>query len=190
MTDDTSARFLVKFESLSGKTCRAATLDNAMAYVMGVIGSNETRCVALGQLPGDLREGIQAACEARGISVLTPPYKRIDLPMAIDGAQVGVAMASHAIAETGTLIEITTDDGERLVSSLPRTYIGIVSGRNIVDRYYDAAPLLRTAFAENQQNCVVSFISGPSRTGDIELKLTLGVHGPGEAHAVVLDYDT
>ena len=52
----------------------------------------------------------------------------------------------------------------------------------------DAAPRLRALFQENPRNCVVSFISGPSRTGDIEMILTLGVHGPETAHAIIVEH--
>jgi len=188
MTTDSPARFLAKFESLAGKTCRAVNSDYAIAYVLAVIDKNEARCVAFGRMPAQFRERLRSACAARGVTVLSPPYQRKDLPAAIDGAQIGIALASHAIEETGTLIEITTDDGERLVSCLPRTFIGLIDPKTILSRYYDAALILREAFAQRPESCVVSFMSGPSRTGDIEMKLTLGVHGPGDVHAVVLDY--
>ena len=50
----------------------------------------------------------------------------------------------------------------------------------------DAAARLRTFFDQNPTNATVSFISGPSRTGDIHMRLTLGVHGPETTHAVVV----
>jgi L-lactate dehydrogenase complex protein LldG len=95
-------------------------------------------------------------------------------------------MAAFAIAETGTLVEFTTNDATRLVSTLPRVHIGVCRADAIVETLKDAAVLMRDFYTENPKGAVVTFISGPSRTGDIEMRLTLGVHGPEVAHAVVL----
>jgi L-lactate dehydrogenase complex protein LldG len=57
---------------------------------------------------------------------------------------------------------------------------------DIVNRFEEGAARIRDIVKQHDENLVISFISGPSRTGDIELKLTLGVHGPGEAHAVII----
>ncbi len=122
-----------------------------------------------------------------GIRVLRPPYAYEDLPLQLDQAQVGVSMADYAIAETGTLVEIATNDADRLVSSLPRIHVGVFDASTLLERLFDSAPRIRESFREHGDGCVVSFISGPSRTGDIELKLTLGVHGPEVAHAVILE---
>ena len=84
-------------------------------------------------------------------------------------------------------MEVATNDAVRLVSALPRTYIGVLRQRDIVDRYADAAARVRSIVALHDRHLVISFISGPSRTGDIELKLTLGVHGPEQAHAVIIN---
>jgi len=75
----------------------------------------------------------------------------------------------------------------RLASSLPDTHIGIVYASTLVPRLIDAAPKMREIFTAYPNNVTVSFISGPSRTGDIELILTLGVHGPEAAHAIIIE---
>lgn len=185
---DVAGQFIEKFISLSGQACRVPHEAAVVEYILDAIGRYGARTIALGTLPAGIATLLISECDVRGITVLQPPYPRQALPIAMDTAQVGISMARNAIAETGTLIEVTTDDAERLVSALPRVYIGIVDAKSIVPGYYDAAPILREVFSDNGANCVVSFISGPSRTGDIELKLTLGVHGPEVAHAVVLDH--
>src|SRR5690606_34356432 len=95
--------------------------------------------------------------------------------------------ADFAIADTATLVEASTNDAVRLVSSLPRVYIGIVWASTVTPTLRDAAPLMRPYFEDNAGGIVLSFISGPSRTGDIELKLTLGVHGPETAHVIIIE---
>jgi L-lactate dehydrogenase complex protein LldG len=109
------------------------------------------------------------------------------MPDAIAAAEVGITGIAFGIAQTGTLVEVSTNDAVRLVSALPRTYIGVLRRRDIVDRYTDAAARVRSIVALHDRHLVISFISGPSRTGDIELKLTLGVHGPEQAHAVIIN---
>lgn len=104
----------------------------------------------------------------------------------LDKTPIGVTAAAFAIAQTGTLAELVRDDSHRLVSALPRTHIGVVYARDIVDTLRGSAQRLREVMAEGHPNVAVSFISGPSRTGDIEMILTLGVHGPEIAHAVII----
>jgi L-lactate dehydrogenase complex protein LldG len=118
---------------------------------------------------------------------MRPPYTGDALPSEIDSAAVGATGIEFAIAETGTLVEVSRNDATRLVSALPRTHVGVVSAREFVPGLFDAAPRMRGILRDNPRDCVISFLSGPSRTGDIELRLTLGVHGPEEAHALILD---
>jgi L-lactate dehydrogenase complex protein LldG len=64
--------------------------------------------------------------------------------------------------------------------------MSVLHAEEIVERFDEGAARIREIVQQHDGNLVISFISGPSRTGDIELKLTLGVHGPEEAHAVVI----
>ena len=116
------------------------------------------------------------------IRVLEPPYPAKGLPELLDAAQVGITGVDWGIAETSTLVEVCTDDAVRLVSGLPRTHIGILRASALVEKFTDAAAPLH-----HPENCSISFISGPSRTGDIEMILTLGVHGPERAHAIIIE---
>ncbi len=118
--------------------------------------------------------------------MIEPPYSNADLPGAIDAAQAGVSRAEFAIAETGTLVEFATDDALRLVSTLPRLHVGLVRAADLVATLREAAGRVRTFYQQNPKQATVTFISGPSRTADIEMRLTLGVHGPETAHAVVI----
>ncbi len=186
-TNGLVGRFTKKLESLRGHAHVAPGPEVAAQIVRDICAESAAKCIALGLLENDFREAITTSCEAVGIEVLAPPYPFTELPGTIDRAHVGVGYAEFAIAETGTLVEVALDDSIRLVSALPRTYIGIVRASNFVDRLQDSAPRLRAIFKDNPKNCTVSFISGPSRTGDIELILTLGVHGPEQAHAIIID---
>ena len=180
-------QFIAKLEALHGHGYRAPDWASTANIVLSICRESEADFVALGDLDSELVEAIKRSCEEDGIRVIGPTYQAADLPGLIDGAQVGVGAADCGIARTATLVETTVDDAIRLVSSLPRTYVGVVKAGELVERLEDSAERVRQAFQENKEGCAVSFISGPSRTGDIEMILTLGVHGPKEAHVVILD---
>jgi L-lactate dehydrogenase complex protein LldG len=70
------------------------------------------------------------------------------------------------------------------VSLLPETHIALVDARRIVAGMEDAWQRVREVFGELPR--AVSFISGPSRTGDIEQTMVLGAHGPYRVHILVI----
>lgn len=190
MTTNVAARFAQQFESLKGHAHFATSVEDAARIAATICEKNRARCLALGECRSEFSSSLVAHLANHDIEVLTPPYASKDLPSAIDRADVGISECAFAIVETGTLVEVATDDAFRLVSSLPSAHIAITWEEEFVERLFDASARLRSIFEEHDKNCVVSFISGPSRTGDIELKLTLGVHGPREAHAIIITKDS
>lgn len=178
--------FANRFRELSGEAHVVDGIDSAATKAAEIVGSEAAACVALAHLDPDLADKVRAALNP-ATRVLTPPYPAAELPELLDTAQVGVTGVDWGIAETATLVEVCTDDSVRLVSGLPRTHIGIVRASTLVDKFVDAAEPMRKALAANPENCAISFISGPSRTGDIEMILTLGVHGPERAHAIIIE---
>lgn len=177
--------FTSRFETLSGIVHKVASKEDAARKILEICREQQVSCLALANLDEDLISYIEQQCGE--LKVIKEPYAADSLPLAIDEAQVGVTGIEFAIAQSGTMVEVSTNDAVRLVSSLPRTYIGVFEESRIIDDYFRSSGLIRKIIARHQRNVVVSFISGPSRTGDIELKLTLGVHGPEEAHAVIIE---
>lgn len=92
------------------------------------------------------------------------------------GITVGVTKARVGLADTGSILEA---DGELLGSLLPEVHIAVLKAGDILPSLPDATPLVK------DKNAV--FITGPSRTADIEMTLTIGVHGPKELHVFVDD---
>lgn len=97
-------------------------------------------------------------------------------------ALVGVSAVDGGIADTGTLYQDATAPALRLVSTLPPLHVALLDTGRIV-------PDLTTAFGliDPVASPYLAFITGPSRTADIERVLTIGVHGP--ARLVVACYD-
>ncbi len=187
MQTDLRPEFERVYTNLRGHVHHAATWDDAARILISICEAKNASVFVTAQLPPALDQALDRARRPAGLQVLRPPYAYAELPGAIDKAQVGATGMEFAIAETGTLVEIAHNDATRLCSGLPRTHIGVVSAREMVQTLRDASPRLRKAFADSPSNVVASFLSGPSRTGDIELRLTLGVHGPEDVHALILD---
>jgi L-lactate dehydrogenase complex protein LldG len=93
-----------------------------------------------------------------------------------DDDMVGITSAFCGIAETGTLMMLSGADTPATTSLLPETHIAILDPKRIVACMEDAWDLMRKE--HNQPPRAVNFISGPSRTADIEQTVTLGAHGP------------
>jgi L-lactate dehydrogenase complex protein LldG len=96
---------------------------------------------------------------------------------------LGISSAQVAIAETGTLVLKSTDERHRLVSLLPPVHIALVEARKICRTLGEALQLLRPDGAELSP--AITFVTGPSRTADIELTLAIGVHGPQKLFVII-----
>lgn len=97
-------------------------------------------------------------------------------------SNVGISQMDWALADTGTLVQDAAAVEKRLVSTLPNIHIALLATERIVANL----PALLTKIHPNQSN-YISFITGPSRTADIERVLTIGVHGPARLMIVIVD---
>ena len=96
---------------------------------------------------------------------------------------VGVTGAFCAIAETGTLMTLSGRNTPPTVSLLPETHVAVVHRSRIVRGMEEAWQLARAELKQVPR--AVNFISGPSRTADIEQTVTLGAHGPYRVHLIL-----
>ena len=91
------------------------------------------------------------------------------------------SQAARGVATTGSIVVLTSQE-PRSRSLLPFVHYAFLSRRDIVDTLDDLFAQLGT----DLPSCV-SIISGPSKSGDIEMTLSVGVHGPGEVHVILTD---
>ncbi|MFQ5860368.1 MAG: lactate utilization protein, partial [Dehalococcoidia bacterium] len=106
-------------------------------------------------------------------------------------AELGLTGVDYAIAETGTCVLIPRRGVSRLVSLLPPLHLALVEPEQMVETLDDLLVLRTLAFYKNKKNnptlsTYMSFITGPSRTADIEQTLVIGVHGPREVYLLLL----
>lgn len=102
-----------------------------------------------------------------------------------DADLVGITGCFCAVAETGTLMVCSSPDTPATVSLLPETHIAVVRASRILPYMEDAWALARKELGTLPR--AVNFISGPSRTGDIEQTIVLGAHGPYRVHLVIVE---
>jgi len=95
---------------------------------------------------------------------------------------IGISGAQAGIAETGTLLLDSSRERHRLVSLVPPVHIAILDAAKIVATLGEALSLMRKG---EQVSPIVTLVTGPSRTADIELTLAIGVHGPQELYVVI-----
>ena len=108
-----------------------------------------------------------------------------DAPPAADkifNYEVGITAAQAAIAETGTLVLDSARERNRLISLVPPVHIAIVNASSI---FQTLAEALAFIYQDGNVSPAVTFITGPSRTADIELTLAIGVHGPQQLYVIV-----
>ena len=114
---------------------------------------------------------------AHGMNVTARPANGNDL--------VGITGAFCAIAETGTLVMLSGKGSPSATSLLPETHIAVVDTARIVKGMEEAWALLRSELSTMPR--AVNFISGPSRTADIEQTVSLGAHGPYRVHIILVN---
>ena len=101
-------------------------------------------------------------------------------------AVAGVSGANFGIAATGTVVLESTDEAVRIATTLPEKHFVILDPGKILDTAEQAVPILND-FHKQLPHAYLAYITGPSRTADIERVLTIGVHGPAELHILLLE---
>lgn len=156
----------------------------AMLSTVDEIRSLAEAPAAVARYLGGLRLPLQAVCwpefagldwAGAGLAVQARPANGSD--------KVGVTGAYCAIAETGSLMLLSGENSPATTSLLPDTHIAIVRASRIVRAMEDGWDLLRAERGTLPRQ--VNFVSGPSRTADIEMTMVMGAHGPFRVHIIV-----
>jgi len=97
---------------------------------------------------------------------------------------VGITSAQAGIAETGTLVLDSSVEQNRLISLVPPIHIALLDASKIYATLGETLALLQSG-GSKEVSPAITFITGPSRTADIELTLAIGVHGPQELYVII-----
>lgn len=169
--------FRAMVELAAGTVEQIARADDVPASVSAFLRAHN--------LPMAVRRGSDPRLAAmpwareRTLTVATGPSGGNDL--------VAVSHAFGAAAETGTLMLTSGPDNPTTLNFLPDTHIVVVQAREVAGDYETLWQRLRAARGDDTMPRTVNWITGPSRSADIEQTLILGAHGPRRLHVIVVE---
>lgn len=170
--------FIAEAERADATVARVATVDDVPRAVAAYLAANTLPSVlkvapAVADIPWSEGTALSAVAGVAGG----------DDPVGVTGAFAGVA-------ETGTLVLLSGPDSPTTLNFLPDTHIVVLATARIVGTYEETWRSLRAAAGDDGPlPRTVNWITGPSRTADIEQTLLLGAHGPRRLHIVLVDGD-
>jgi L-lactate dehydrogenase complex protein LldG len=168
--DQCVARFTIEASALDIACYVESSPDGVRERLAAVIGDLTVLCWEPEYLPYDAARVLHNSI--RGSAPLTEQAS----------AAVGVTGCDAAVAETGSLVVFSAPGRSRAVSLLPPLHVALVERRQVCFSMSEVFERHRDRFAA-AASC--TFITGPSRTADIELTLTLGIHGPGRVAVII-----
>ncbi|HYZ05252.1 MAG TPA: lactate utilization protein [Rubrobacter sp.] len=185
LIEDPPARFIEELEALGGHGKRVESLEEAREYVLDLAREREAKLLLRWDVD-DLEDlGVDEPLGETGVEVAV--WRDLaDFREIAGKADIGLSTAEWAIAETGTLVLEGGPGKGRTVTLLPPTYVALMP----VERILRTVPEAIEKYAGGEAGGLpanVCFHTGPSRSGDIEMSLFVGMHGPGDVHVVLVD---
>jgi L-lactate dehydrogenase complex protein LldG len=176
-------------ERVAGKVFPVEGDEAACTLVLELLRSHNTTSILSWDFACIPVEGLEEAIRGAGMTIIQPDMRdefRAEVIEAVRDAQVGVTGVDAAAATTGTMIVSTGHGKGRLPTVLAPVWMPIMTLDQIIPRVEDWIARERERNLETiRSSANVAFITGPSRTGDIEMEMILGVHGSGVVQAIV-----
>lgn len=189
--DDLAVQFAAELQKLEGRAYLTANESEALAIIGRLLDERAVRSVVAWDLEAIPLPGLDGVLAERGITVLDPMVcgrTREERLQGLETAAVCLSGATCAIAESGSLVLHHGPGRPRLASLIAPTHIAVVRRTQLVRGLGEALAVLRqrhgAGLFEATNNLTI--ITGPSRTADIEMTLSLGIHGPPEVHVVMI----
>jgi L-lactate dehydrogenase complex protein LldG len=188
---DNVALFERELTALFGNVHLCDSAETALTQVIAILRDADADRVltwAESELPVP---GVHGALHANGVTTVEARVHttdRKDNLAALEDVPACITGADAAVAESGSIALVSGPGRGRLASLLPPLHIALLPASRIVRSLPEALDLLARTFGPTlfRDRSNVVFVSGPSRTADIELSLTLGVHGPRAVHVVIM----
>jgi L-lactate dehydrogenase complex protein LldG len=166
--------FLAEVRKLSGVAQKLAP-ESVSEALKSLVAENGIRKATLWHSPLFEQLGLEQTLRSLGVDLVSPTADKHEMAL----CDLGVTEADYLLPETGTLVLRSSAEQPRAVSLLPRIHLAIVRPEMLRSD-------LHQVFAEAKDSHYLVFITGPSRTADIELTVTLGVHGPKNLYVWML----
>jgi L-lactate dehydrogenase complex protein LldG len=193
---ETLGRFRHEFEKVGGDFHRVAAGADVAEVVAAIARGRQARTVVAWHSQALGIADLGAELTARGLSCESMPDGAVDgaegarLRARVAAADLGLTGVDLAVAETGTLVLRSGPGRPRSTSLLPPYHIAVFDRTALVESLAQLGVWLEAWHAPDADpgsGAVINLITGPSRTADIELTLTRGVHGPKEVHAIFVE---
>ena len=160
-----------------------ATVERVAGY--DALPESVSRYLRERNLPARIRMGADQRLRSADWSAGGAP-EVLDGPS--DGADLaGLSHAAAGVAETGTLVLTAGADNPTTINFLPEYHIAVIAAADIEGDMEAAWARLRQVYGKGHLSRVVNFVTGPSRSADIEQTLLLGAHGPRALHIIVVE---
>ncbi|MDA8441378.1 MAG: lactate utilization protein C [Peptococcaceae bacterium] len=184
-SDQLISEFTSNCTKLTTRCTVVPDITQLQASISALLAELKAKSVITWNSAKILQAGIPDICRASGVNVTLWDNlaARATMLRRCASVDVGITWADFAIANTGTLAIMSNPQQSRVVSLLPPVHIAVVDQNKLL-------PTLGNVFAQldaAKMPAAVNFITGPSRTSDIEMDLALGVHGPGQVFVLILD---
>ena len=204
-TDPTLDLFVTKAEAVSATVARVASPQDAFAYAVDLCDRKEACQLLVSGCEADLSPEAEALCDTKQTKVMAapelPPEEHAalsalcadkgieltarDLRNHLAGIDIGVTYADFGIADTGTLVIDSSSEQVRLATMISEIHVAVLPRSRLRETSYALEADLRGGMQHSPN--YMAFITGASRTADIERVLALGVHGPLELHILIME---
>jgi L-lactate dehydrogenase complex protein LldG len=181
---DLVARFRQEFTTAGGRLHVVADSAATAGIVLDLVRSHSIRHVLLGHDPVLDALRLVEPLRAAGVEILEVGTTAAENRQVLFQAELGLSGVDYLIAETGSVVLASRPEQPRSISLLPPIHIAVAQRRQMLADLFDLFAAAG-ASAEDLPACL-SIVTGPSKTGDIELRLVTGVHGPGELHVILI----
>lgn len=182
--EDLLQQFMANAEKLTIKCELVTEKNDVKPKISAWLAEIKAQSVMCWDLPELEQVSVQDACHELGLDLALWNHQadRQKMIMQCANVDVGITWADYGIANTGSLAILSNPVQSRAVSLLPSVHIAIFQRENILPHMGDIFAKLDNTNLPSS----LTFITGPSRTSDIEMDLTLGVHGPAQVFVLIL----
>jgi L-lactate dehydrogenase complex protein LldG len=191
--DDLAAQFVAELARLEGYPHRCADDEEALDTIRDILQRHSAASIIAWDREQIGLAGLDALLDGLGVPTIDGRVahtadERAARLQALEPAQVCISGADVGIAESGSLLLLSGAGRGRMASLLAPVHIAVLRAEQLVRGLGEALAHIQARrgpdlFADTSN---LTVITGPSRTADIELTLTLGVHGPREIHVVLI----
>ncbi len=194
---DLVATFESELQKLSGAAHRASSFSELEATLRKIFESSHAKGVVLSRNPLLAQLGLESRIRSWGVDVSLWPDENgvvqtdhnVSFRAAGFSAQVGITGVDYVLAESGSLVVTSQTEGSQLASLAPPVHVALFRRGQVLGSLEEVLERLAAAgyASEPPPGRSIVFITGTSRTADIEQILIRGVHGPGQVHAVLVE---